>query len=104
MGHQLGVSGPGDIGIYFTDGSIQVVDWCSRFTPSLDYYGTGEIPVEAITAAINGIPGLYEDALKQGLINKCRRSGEILSKDEFDACRRFLINAEQSGFPITGSW
>lgn len=104
MGHQLDVSGPGDIGIYFTDGSNQVVDWCSRFTPDLDYYGTGEIPVGAITAAINGIPGLYEDALEQGLLNKGRRSGEILSKEEFEACRRFLINAEQNGLPVRGSW
>lgn len=104
MGHQMDIPGPGSVGIYFTDGANQIVDWCTRFTPSLDYYGTGEIPLEAISAALDGIPPLYDHALEQGLISKCRRSGAPLDKDEFDACRRFLIHAEQSRFPIRGSW
>ncbi len=104
MGHQLDIPGPGPIGIFFTDGANQVVDWCSHFTPSLDYYGTGKIPLEAISAALNGIPALYEDALEQGLISNGRRSGKPLDKDEFEACRSFLVNAEQNGFPISGSW
>jgi hypothetical protein len=112
MGHQIHA---GESGIYTTDGSWMVVEWCERFTPSVkpDYMpewlwhdqrmGSTDISAEAVKLAHQKIPFIYSEALDLGLVLTDRQRA-YLDEDTFNECREFLRYAAGGGYAINGSY